>query len=74
MRVIRAFNQDQFEQDRFADANHDYMRTGIKVFTIVSFMFPIMTLIIGGTNIGIVWYGAHLIADRTMEVGNLVAS
>lgn len=73
VRVIRAFNQDQFEQDRFADANHDYMRTGIKVFTIVSFMFPIMTLIMSGTNIGIVWYGAHLIADRTMEVGNLVA-
>ena len=57
VRVIRAFNQDQFEQDRFA----------------VSFMFPIMTLIMSGTNIGIVWYGAHLIADRTMEVGNLVA-
>lgn len=73
VRVIRAFNQDRFEQDRFADANHDYMRTGIKVFTIVSFMFPIMTLIMSGTNIGIVWYGAHLIADRTMEVGNLVA-
>ena len=32
-----------------------------------------MTLIMSGTNIGIVWYGAHLIADRTMEVGNLVA-
>jgi ATP-binding cassette subfamily B multidrug efflux pump len=73
VRVIRAFNQDQFEQDRFADANHDYMRTGIKVFTIVSFMFPVMTLLMSGTNIGIVWYGAHLIANQTMEVGSLVA-
>ncbi|TLQ05332.1 ABC transporter ATP-binding protein [Pediococcus stilesii] len=73
VRVIRAFNQDQFEQDRFADANHDYMKTGIKVFTITSFMFPVMTLIMSGTNIGIVWYGAHLIADQTMQVGNLVA-
>lgn len=73
VRVIRAFNQDQFEQDRFASANHDYMKTGIKVFTIASFMFPVMTLIMSGTNIGIVWYGAHLIANQTMEVGNLVA-
>ncbi|MBF7138244.1 ABC transporter ATP-binding protein [Pediococcus pentosaceus] len=73
IRVIRAFNQDQFEQDRFADANHDYMKTGIKVFTIVSFMIPVMTLLMSGTNIGIVWYGAHLIANQTMQVGNLVA-
>jgi ATP-binding cassette subfamily B multidrug efflux pump len=73
VRVIRAFNQDQFEQDRFADANHDYVKTGIKVFTIVAFMFPIMTLIMSGTNVGIVWFGAHLIADKSMEVGSLVA-
>lgn len=73
VRVIRAFNQDQFEQDRFTDANHDYMKTGIKVFTIVSFMIPVMTLLMSGTNIGIVWYGAHLIANQTMQVGNLVA-
>lgn len=73
VRVIRAFNQDQFEQDRFADANHDYMKTGIKVFTIVFFMIPVMTLLMSGTNIGIVWYGAHLIANQTMQVGNLVA-
>lgn len=73
VRVVRAFNQDQFEQDRFADANHDYMKTGIKVFTIVSFMIPVMTLLMSGTNIGIVWYGAHLIANQTMQVGNLVA-
>lgn len=73
VRVIRAFNQEQFEQDRFADANHDYMKTGIKVFTIVSFMIPVMTLLMSGTNIGIVWYGAHLIANQTMQVGNLVA-
>lgn len=73
VRVIRAFHQDQFEQDRFADANHDYMKTGIKVFTIVSFMIPVMTLLMSGTNIGIVWYGAHLIANQTMQVGNLVA-
>lgn len=73
VRVIRAFNQDQFEQDRFKDANQDYTKTGIKVFTIVSFMFPIMTLIMSGTNMGIIWYGGKLIANQTMQVGNLVA-
>ncbi|KRN01775.1 ABC-type multidrug transport system, ATPase and permease component [Levilactobacillus senmaizukei DSM 21775 = NBRC 103853] len=73
VRVIRAFNQDEFEQDRFEESNQDYTKTGIKVFMIVSLMFPIITLIISGTNIGIVWYGGQLISSQAMEVGNLVA-
>lgn len=73
VRVIRAFNQDQFEQDRFEEANKDYTSTGIKVFMIVSLMFPVITLIVSGTNIGIVWYGGQLIGHQAMEVGNLVA-
>ncbi len=73
VRVIRAFNRDKFEQDRFGGANKDYTQTAIKVFTIVSFMFPIMTLIMSGTNMGIIWYGAKLISNQTMQVGNLVA-
>ncbi|WP_203641810.1 ABC transporter ATP-binding protein [Levilactobacillus andaensis] len=73
VRVIRAFNQDKFEQDRFEGANQDYTQTGIKVFMIVSLMFPIITLIVSGTNIGIVWYGGQLIGNQALEVGNLVA-
>lgn len=73
VRVIRAFNQDQFEQDRFDVANKDYTATSTKAQTIVSFMFPIMTLILSGTNIGIIWLGGHLIGDMSMQVGNLIA-
>lgn len=73
VRVIRAFRRDDFEQKRFADANKDYTSTGIKVFSIVSLMFPIMTLILSGTNMGIVWFGAKLIGDQEMGVGNLVS-
>lgn len=73
VRVIRAFRRDDFEQKRFDDANKDYTNTGIKVFSIVSLMFPIMTLILSGTNMGIVWFGAKLIGDQEMGVGNLVS-
>lgn len=73
VRVIRAFRRDDFEQNRFADANKDYTSTGIKVCSIVSLMFPIMTLILSGTNMGIVWFGAKLIGDQEMGVGNLVS-
>lgn len=73
VRVIRAFNQDKFEQDRFDSANRDYTKTATKAFVITSFMFPIMTLILSGSNIGIIYLGGHLIANMQMQVGNLVA-
>ncbi len=73
VRVIRAFNQDQREQTRFLVANEDYTETGTKAFIIVSCMFPVMTLILSFTNIGIVWLGADLISRMTMNVGDLIA-
>ena len=73
VRVIRAFNQEKREQSRFQRANDDYTNTGIKAYTIVPFLFPIMTLVLSLTNIGIIWLGAHLIAQMSMQVGNLIA-
>lgn len=73
VRVIRAFRQDKFEQDRFEDANRDYTDNAIKVNTIVALAFPVMTLIMSGTNVAIVWFGAKLIGAQSMQVGNLIA-
>ena len=73
VRVIRVFRQDAFEQTRFDQANRDYTDTGIRVFSIASMMFPILTVILNGTNMMIIWFGAKLIANQTMEVGNLVS-
>ena len=73
VRVIRAFNQEAREQNRFKAANEDYTKTGIKAYTLVSFLFPIMTLVLSLTNIGSIWLGAHLIGQMSMQVGNLIA-
>jgi len=73
VRVIRAFRQDKFEQDRFKDANADYTNNAVRVFTIVAVMFPVVTLVMSGTNVGITWLGAHYIANQSMEIGNMIA-
>ena len=73
VRVIRAFREEHREQTRFQAANEDYTQTGIKAFTLVSFLFPVMTLILSLTNVGIILLGSHLIAGMTMQVGNLIA-
>ncbi|MFT8878426.1 MAG: ABC transporter ATP-binding protein [Oenococcus sp.] len=73
VRVIRAFGRDQFEQNRFKEANQDFTQNAIKVFSIMSVIFPLVTLVMSGTNVGITWFGGHLIADQAMQVGDLVA-
>lgn len=73
VRVIRAFRQDQFEQDRFEAANRDYTDNSIKVNTIVAFAYPVMTLIMSATNVAIVWFGGKLISSQAMQVGNMIA-
>ena len=73
VRVIRAFRQDEREQKRFKTANEDYTQTGIKAFTIVSTLFPVVTLILGMTNVAIILLGGHLVASMNMQVGNLIA-
>lgn len=73
VRVIRAFRQDQFEQDRFEAANRDYTDNSIKVNTIVAFAYPMMTLIMSATNVAIVWFGGKLISSQAMQVGNMIA-
>lgn len=73
VRVIRAFNQTPFEEKRFDEANKDYTQTAIKVNTLMSFLLPVVTLIISITNVSIVWFGGHNVANGTLEVGTMMA-
>ena len=73
VRVIRAFRQEEREQNRFKKANEDYTQTGIKAFTIISTLFPVVTLILGMTNVAIILLGGHLVANMSMQVGDLIA-
>lgn len=73
IRVIRAFNKDDYEKERFDEANWDFAATSIKAFTRMSFMMPSMVFVTSITSIMITWFGAQLISVGDMQVGNLVA-
>jgi ATP-binding cassette subfamily B protein len=73
IRVVRAFNQVEFERSRFNVANEEFRDTGIKVGKLMALMFPIMLIIMNFTNIAIVWFGAIRIDQGDMQVGNLLA-
>lgn len=73
VRVIRAFNKDDFEIERFDESNKDFADTSIKVHTIMAFMMPAMILAISVTNVLIIWFGARFVSTGQMQVGNMVA-
>lgn len=73
MMVIRAFNTQKFEENRFDKANKDLTDVNLFVNRVMVVMFPAMTLIMNGVTILIVWVGAHKIADSSMQVGDMMA-
>ena len=72
IRVIRTFNRNESETRRFDEANKSFAETSIKAQTILSLLFPTLTLIVSVTNIAIIWFGGAYISTGDMEVGNLV--
>jgi len=73
MMVIRAFNTQGFEEERFDKANQDLTNTGLFINRVMVSMFPVMTLIMNGITILIIWVGAHRIAESSMQVGDMMA-
>lgn len=73
VRTIRSFNQDHYENRRFDAANKDFANTGIRAFTIVSFIIPIVTIVFSFINVAIIWFGGQMVSNQSLAVGNLVA-
>lgn len=73
MRVIRAFVRDDFEQARFGEANQALMDTSLRINRIFAIAMPAMTLILNFSMIGVVWFGAHLVSNGDMQIGDISA-
>lgn len=71
--VIRAFNTEEREEKRFDEANIDLTKTNLFVNRAMSFMMPILMLIMNCISLLIVWVGAHGVDAGTMQVGNMMA-
>lgn len=71
--VVRAFNTERFEQNRFERANVDLTGTSLFINRIMVFMMPAMMLLMNAVVLLIVWVGAHRIDSGSMQVGNMMA-
>ena len=71
--VVRAFNSETYEEERFDDANRDLTKLGIFVNRAMSFMFPALMLVMNLSGILIVWVGAHMVGDASLMIGDMLA-
>ena len=71
--VIRAFSREKHEEERFEKANMDLTKTNLFVNRCMTFMLPVMTLIMNGTSVLIIYNGSYAVDNGTMQVGNVMA-
>lgn len=73
MMVVRAFNRQEYEQERFDRANRDLTRVNLFVNRVMVIMMPLMMFLMSAVSVLVLWVGAHQVADLKMQVGDMMA-
>lgn len=71
--VIRAFSREKYEEERFDKANKELMKTQLFTNRVMTFMMPVMMMIMNGVTVMIVWFGAKGIDAGNLQVGDMLA-
>lgn len=71
--VIRAFSREKYEEKRFDRANKELMSTQLFTNRVMTFMMPVMMLIMNGITVAIVWFGAKGIDLGNLQLGDMMA-
>lgn len=74
VRVIRAFNKQKTECERFENSNEDYAMTAMTAGRITSILMPAISVIFGVTTAAVLGVGSYYVELGAMEVGSLVAN
>lgn len=74
VRVIRAFNKQKTECERFENSNEDYSMTAMTAGRITSILMPAISVIFGVTTAAVLGVGSYYVESGAMEVGSLVAN
>jgi ATP-binding cassette, subfamily B, multidrug efflux pump len=73
VRVIRAFVRDPQEKERFAAASTELFDVSLGAGKLMALMFPSVMLVLNLSTTAVVWFGGHLIASGSMQIGSLTA-
>lgn len=73
MPVIRAFNNQKCESEKFAKANGDILKTNLFTTRAMACLMPLVMLIMNCASVLIVWVGSHQIDTGALQVGDMMA-
>jgi ATP-binding cassette subfamily B multidrug efflux pump len=73
IRVVRAFVREDFETNRFGEANATLTGTALSVGRLQALIFPIVMIILNASTVGVLWFGAARVESGAMQVGSLTA-
>ncbi|HEU5000543.1 MAG TPA: ABC transporter ATP-binding protein [Lapillicoccus sp.] len=73
IRVVRAFVREDFETNRFGEANATLTGTALSVGRLQALIFPIVMIILNASTVGVLWFGAGRVESGAMQVGSLTA-
>jgi ATP-binding cassette subfamily B multidrug efflux pump len=73
VRVIRAFNRDAYEVNRFRLANLDLTDTSVRVFQLMALLMPAVMLVMNLTVVAVVWFGGRQVNAGGIQIGQLMA-
>jgi ATP-binding cassette subfamily B protein len=73
VRVVRAFVRESAEAARFDAVNAELTATALRVGRLQALLWPVVMLVFNASNVAVLWFGAHRIADGSLQIGALVA-
>ncbi|HEX5524669.1 MAG TPA: ABC transporter ATP-binding protein [Pedococcus sp.] len=73
IRVVRAFVREDYERERFAEANTQYTGTALAVGRLMSLAFPVVMFVFNTSTVAVLWFGSHRVEAGQMQIGELTA-
>lgn len=73
IRVVKSFVREDREQEKFTQRSETLRQTAERAFSFVVLFVPLVTLIMGGTIMSIMWLGGRYVVGGTMLSGDLIA-
>ncbi len=73
IRVVRAFVRERSESTRFATTNDELTDAAISVGQWMALMFPTVMFVFNASSVAVLWFGAGLVGDGSLQIGSLTA-
>ena len=73
LRVIRAFNNEEYQEQKFDNANKDLTKLNLFVNKVMILLQPTTMLIMNIATIAVIWFGSQFVDSGTLQIGDMMA-